>query len=101
MIPNLIPLGCLPFVRALNPNNTGACLEELTSLVRLHNKVLHEVLQELESHLNGFKYSIADSYDYLIERINNPSKYGMSRPFSWFRVYFITVIIFYFISVTK
>ncbi len=36
------------------------------------------MLQKLERELNGLKYSIADLYVALSERINNPSKYGMS-----------------------
>ena len=97
-IPNLVPLGCLPFARALNPD-TGACFQEITALAKLHNEALSQVLQKLESQLHGFKYSIADSYSSLSERINNPSKYGMSRLFSCCRMYFTIVIIWYFISI--
>ncbi|KAK4591489.1 hypothetical protein RGQ29_021621 [Quercus rubra] len=75
-IPNLAPLGCLPIARALSPNNTGACVEELSTLAELHNEALSKSLQELENQLDGFKYSIADTYTSLSERINNPSKYG-------------------------
>ncbi len=70
-IPNLVPLGCLPFARALNPD-TGACFQEITALAKLHNEALSKVLQKLESQLHGFKYSIADSYSSLSESINNP-----------------------------
>uniref|UniRef100_A0A2N9FTZ2 SGNH hydrolase-type esterase domain-containing protein n=1 Tax=Fagus sylvatica TaxID=28930 RepID=A0A2N9FTZ2_FAGSY len=77
-IPNLVPLGCLPFARALNPD-TGACFQEITALAKLHNEALSKVLQKLESQLHGFKYSIADSYSSLSESINNPSKYGFKE----------------------
>uniref|UniRef100_A0A2N9FUW4 GDSL esterase/lipase 1-like n=1 Tax=Fagus sylvatica TaxID=28930 RepID=A0A2N9FUW4_FAGSY len=77
-IPNLVPLGCLPFARALNPD-TGACFQEITALAKLHNEALSKVLQKLESQLHGFKYSIADSYSSLSESINNPSKYGFNE----------------------
>ncbi|KAM3747003.1 hypothetical protein ACB098_05G005800 [Castanea mollissima] len=50
-IPNLAPLGCLPIARAQSPNNT-------------------------ENLLDGFKYSIADTYTSLSERLDSPSKYG-------------------------
>lgn len=84
MIPNLGPFGCLPFARALNValGNTGACLQEVNPLVKLHNEALSNALQELEGGLNGFKYSIVNSYNYLSEIIHNPSKYGMSCQFS-------------------
>ncbi|GMY22672.1 GDSL esterase/lipase 2-like [Fagus crenata] len=76
------PYGCSPLFKALKPGNTGACFEELTTLVKLHNKALSKVLLELQSQLKGFKYSMADFYTFLSERINNPSKYGMLPSFS-------------------
>jgi HEAT repeat protein len=72
--------------RALNTGNAGACKQELTALAKLHNKALFEVLQKLENNLNGFKYSIADAYTSISERINNPLKYGMSWSLSWYRI---------------
>ena len=53
-------------------------MEELTTLAKLHNRALSKVLLKLESQLKGFKYSLADFYSFFIERINSPSKYGMS-----------------------
>ena len=87
-IPNLAPLGCLPIARALSPDNTGACVEELSTLAKLHNEALSKSLQELENQLDGFKYSIADTYTSLSERINNPSKYGMSIIFIVHNVFY-------------
>ena len=103
MIPNLGPFGCLPFARALNRalGNTGACLQEVNPIVKLHNEELSKVLQELEGEFNGFKYSIVNSYTYLSEIIHNPSNYGMSWQFSWGILYFIIVIIWYFIFITN
>lgn len=37
-------------------------------------------LQDLESKLKGFKYSLSNFYALLEERMNNPSKYGMPSP---------------------
>ncbi|KAB1218298.1 GDSL esterase/lipase 1 [Morella rubra] len=76
---NVAPLGCLPLARALNPRNTGACMEELTSLVKLHNKALSHVLQKLASQLKGFRYSNTNSYSFLTERMNYPAKYGFKE----------------------
>ncbi|XP_075646454.1 GDSL esterase/lipase 1-like isoform X2 [Castanea sativa] len=72
----LPPLGCVPLIKALKPGNTDACMEEITELVKLHNKALSKVLPKLQSELKGFKYSIADLYTFLSERIDNPSTYG-------------------------
>ncbi|KAK4591488.1 hypothetical protein RGQ29_021620 [Quercus rubra] len=81
VIPNLGPFGCLPFARALNRalGNTGACLQEVNPIVKLHNEELSKVLQELEGEFNGFKYSIVNSYTYLSEIIHNPSNYGFKE----------------------
>ena len=79
MFLGLPPLGCVPYTKAQIPGNTGACMEELTTLVKLHNKALSKVLPKLESQLKGFKYSLTDFYSFCTERINSPSKYGMSH----------------------
>ncbi|GMY22673.1 GDSL esterase/lipase 1-like [Fagus crenata] len=75
----LPPLGCFPLMRALKQGNTSACMEDITTLVKLHNKALSEVLPKLQSQLKGFKYSIADLYTLFSERIDNPSKYGFTE----------------------
>ncbi|KAF7150387.1 hypothetical protein RHSIM_Rhsim02G0226800 [Rhododendron simsii] len=71
---SLAPLDCVPFVRALNP--AGECSQELTALVKLHSAAFSKVLRKLEMQLQGFKYSNFDLYNFIIERIENPSKYG-------------------------
>ncbi|KAF5466290.1 hypothetical protein F2P56_016231 [Juglans regia] len=70
------PLGCRPAARAIN---AGECEEEITALVKLHNKALSHVLQKLESQLKGFKYSITDIYSIGSEITNNPLKYGFKE----------------------
>ncbi|KAG7997303.1 hypothetical protein I3843_01G205200 [Carya illinoinensis] len=69
------PLGCRPAARAIN---AGECNEEITALVKLHNKAIFHVLHKLEGQLKGFKYSITDIYSIGSEIMNNPLKYGMS-----------------------
>ncbi|XP_042946716.1 GDSL esterase/lipase 1-like isoform X2 [Carya illinoinensis] len=70
------PLGCRPAARAIN---AGECDEEITALVKLHNKALFQVLQKLESQLKGFKYSITDIYSIGSQIMNNPLKYGFKE----------------------
>ncbi|KAG7992190.1 hypothetical protein I3843_02G114900 [Carya illinoinensis] len=76
---NVEPLGCIPLAKALKPGNGGACIEEMTALVKLHNKALSHVLQIQESQLKGFKYSKADLYSFVTERMKNPLKYGFKE----------------------
>ncbi|OMO65983.1 Lipase, GDSL [Corchorus olitorius] len=76
---NIEPLGCIPYVKILDQGSNGSCYEEATKLAELHNKALSLALQELESQLEGFKYTHFNFYSSLSERINNPSKYGFNE----------------------
>ncbi|KAF7843660.1 GDSL esterase/lipase 5 [Senna tora] len=73
----LAPLGCVPLVKALVNGSEGSCLEELSSLVRMHNIALSVQLQKLEKQLEGFKYSLNNFYGEVLDAINYPSKYGL------------------------
>ncbi|KAJ9691832.1 hypothetical protein PVL29_011108 [Vitis rotundifolia] len=74
------PLGCVPIMKEIKLQQGGmGCIEEATELAKLHNIALSKVLQELESKLKGFKYSISNFYTFLEERMNNPSKYGFKE----------------------
>lgn len=63
-------------MKTLVPGNTGSCLEIASELVELYNSALYQVLQELGSQLKGFRYSVHDYYNSLLERINDPLRYG-------------------------
>ncbi|XP_059638941.1 GDSL esterase/lipase 2-like isoform X2 [Cornus florida] len=74
---SLGPLGCSPSIRALNYSRNAG--EEITSLVKLHNKALSKTLHRLERQLEGFMYSNFNFYTPFSERIDNPSKYGFKE----------------------
>lgn len=76
---SLSPLGCLPSLRAINPeaNNKGGCFEAASALALAHNNALTKVLGSLEHVLKGFMYSNSNFYVWLQDRINNPTNYGM------------------------
>ncbi|KAG6661790.1 hypothetical protein CIPAW_03G200200 [Carya illinoinensis] len=74
---SLSPLGCLPAPRAHNPKaNDGGCFEDACALAQAHNNALKAVLASFENLLRGFKYCNSNFYDWLHDRIINPSKYG-------------------------
>ncbi|XP_061364602.1 GDSL esterase/lipase 5-like [Gastrolobium bilobum] len=74
---SLCPLGCLPALRALNPEaSTGGCFEAASTLALAHNNALRNVLTSLEHILKGFMYSNSDFYYWLEDRINKPTNYG-------------------------
>ncbi|XP_059456465.1 GDSL esterase/lipase 1-like [Corylus avellana] len=72
---SLLPLGFLPYTKASAPGNS----EEITALVKRHDKALTHALQILTSQLKGFKYSYTNLYNSITERMNNPLKYGFKE----------------------
>lgn len=73
------PLGCLPHSRLMKEGSHGSCYDEASALARLHNKLLPAALHKLANKLQGFKYTFADTYTLLQNRIDNPSKYGFKE----------------------
>ncbi|OMO66061.1 Lipase, GDSL [Corchorus olitorius] len=76
---NMVTLGCLPLMKALVPGNTDACFEEATELAKLHNVALSQALDKLEIISKGLKFAKYDFNTSLIERTNNPEKYGFKE----------------------
>ncbi|KAL0346813.1 UNVERIFIED_CONTAM: GDSL lipase [Sesamum calycinum] len=77
---SLCPLGCLPVMRALNPKaGEGGCFEQANSLALAHNNALKTLLNNLHYLLKDFKYCNSDFYNWLQDRINNPSHYGLKE----------------------
>ncbi|KAL4180842.1 hypothetical protein AMTRI_Chr12g268110 [Amborella trichopoda] len=78
----LSPLGCLPALRAVNPNpnnNEGGCFEDASALAQAHNGAISTVLRSLEHHLKGFKHANSNFYNWLADRMINPAKYGFKE----------------------
>ncbi|XVF01591.1 hypothetical protein REPUB_Repub04eG0101600 [Reevesia pubescens] len=71
--PNMIPLVCLPYMKA---QAGGSCIDKVTAIAKLHNRELPKTLKKLENQLQGFKYAYYNFYESVGERLNNPSKYG-------------------------
>ncbi|KAK9923843.1 hypothetical protein M0R45_032241 [Rubus argutus] len=76
---NLPTLGCFPGLRIIKAENNGSCLEEVSSLAKLHNQALSKVLKKLGNQLKGFKYSLYDLNYNLRQRTIHPSKYGFKE----------------------
>lgn len=73
---NVGSLGCTPRCRATTINPSGRCDEFLQAMARRHNRALSMTLHKLETTLRGFKYSIFDYYNAILDMGDNPSKYG-------------------------
>ncbi|KAJ0987471.1 hypothetical protein J5N97_005827 [Dioscorea zingiberensis] len=74
---DLMPLGCMPTLRALNPNaKNGSCFEEVSELAKAHNRALSAVLI-IQQHISkGFKYAHSNFFEWMDKRIQFPSEYG-------------------------
>ncbi|KAL5551524.1 hypothetical protein UlMin_001700 [Ulmus minor] len=74
------PLGCIPFIRALNLVPTGKCSIEVNELIQGYNNKLNKVLDQLNKDLGPetiFVY--ANSYDIFIRIMTNYRHYGFDN----------------------
>ncbi|MED6192832.1 hypothetical protein PIB30_013722 [Stylosanthes scabra] len=76
---NQPPFGCIVSVKTMLNGSKGSCLEQPSSLAKLHNNFLSKELQKLKTRLKGFKYSYFDYYNWAFDVINHPSKYGFKE----------------------
>ncbi|KAL0535879.1 hypothetical protein IC582_024806 [Cucumis melo] len=67
------PLGYMPSSRL---KKSAQFFEESSSIARIHNKFILIALEKLSKQLKGFKYTFADVHTALLQRIQNPTKYG-------------------------
>ncbi|KAL0853349.1 hypothetical protein Bca101_058501 [Brassica carinata] len=67
---------CAPPSLILDPTNIGSCSKPVAELINLHNKKFPDALNRLQRELSGFRYALHDYHTSLLDRINNPSKYG-------------------------
>nr|XP_011468588.1 PREDICTED: GDSL esterase/lipase 4-like [Fragaria vesca subsp. vesca] len=82
---NAGPIGCLPSTKqAYNTELIDGCVEQIEGLIRLHNTALANALKQLESQKPGFKYSVFEYYDVIVDRMHNPAKYACSISFLTF-----------------
>lgn len=70
---------CAPGASILDTANIGSCNKPVTELIDLHNKKFPDGLRRLQRELSGFKYALHDYRTSLLDRINNPSKYGFKE----------------------
>ncbi|XP_059299439.1 GDSL lipase-like [Lycium ferocissimum] len=76
---NMVPVDRLPNIQALNLQKgvkDGDFIKKITSLVKMHNSGLPEMLKQLEKQLPGFKYTLFNLFKVFSESIDNPTKYG-------------------------
>eukprot|EP01018_Ginkgo_biloba_P027906 Gb_32387 [translate_table: standard] len=75
----LLPLGCIPGMRSLANDPNGGCLEAVSSMSRAHNAAMSKEFKGLASVLPGLKIADSNLYDFMKDRLDNPSKYGFKE----------------------
>ncbi|KAJ0249892.1 GDSL esterase/lipase 2 [Hirschfeldia incana] len=70
---------CAPAILILDPTNIGSCSKPIAELIDLYNNKFPDALRRLQRELSGFRYALHDYHTSLLERINNPSKYGFKE----------------------
>lgn len=75
VLPGLGPIGCAPAVRI--KSRTEECNEETSSWASMYNEVLKSMLAALKGELKGIRYSYSDTYNVMLNIINDPTTYGM------------------------
>lgn len=95
------PLGCIPFVRALNLFLPGrSCAVQVNRFIQGYNKKLKELLDELNLEGSGeaiFVY--ANSYDIFMEMVLNYQQDGIQLPnfpHLYLAVHHVLTAVFYF-----
>ncbi|KAD5960778.1 hypothetical protein E3N88_12250 [Mikania micrantha] len=64
------PIGCCPIARSLSPG--GACTDETNNLARACHDSFESLLKNMSSTLEGFKYSLANTYNMTMNIITKP-----------------------------
>lgn len=82
------PLGCIPFVRAVNQLPIGKCSIQANELIRGYNKKLNKMLHQLNQEVGPHSIFVyANSYDIFMKLILDYRRYGNSAykflSYSW------------------
>ncbi|XP_019234603.1 PREDICTED: GDSL esterase/lipase At5g55050-like [Nicotiana attenuata] len=77
LIFGLAPIGCTPAQRLVNISEGYKCNDEANYWARVYNQGLQSMLRKLKSQLQEhFNYSYLNTYDFLVNLVQNPTKYG-------------------------
>ncbi|KAI3940559.1 hypothetical protein MKW92_036167 [Papaver armeniacum] len=70
-------IGCCPKLRSDNP--TGECNEQANHWSVKYNKAVKSLLQELKEELTDIHYSLINTYDIMVDFLQQPAHYGFSE----------------------
>ncbi|KAI3940562.1 hypothetical protein MKW92_036170 [Papaver armeniacum] len=70
-------VGCCPKLRSNNP--TGECNEQANYWAVEYNKAVISLLQELKEELTDIHYSLINTYDIMVDFVQQPAHYGFTE----------------------
>ncbi|KAK7376180.1 hypothetical protein VNO78_35034 [Psophocarpus tetragonolobus] len=73
---SVAPIGCCP---AITSGNGGNCVKPLNDFAVAFHSATQELLQKLSSQLEGFKYSLGNSFLMTTTLLKNPSSFGLNE----------------------
>lgn len=76
VVPNVGPIGCIPYQRDINPTAGDNCVALPNHLAQLFNTQLKGLLQELSTSLKGSTFIFADVNRIVADIVQNYKSYG-------------------------
>lgn len=76
LVPNVGPIGCIPYQRDVNPLSGSNCVALANQLAVSFNSQLKSLLIELGANLQGSTFLYADVYHIVADIIQNYMSYG-------------------------
>lgn len=70
------PMGCLPLERAMNILDYHGCVEKYNNVALEFNGKLGQLVKKLNKELPGFQVMDANAYDFILQIITQPSRFG-------------------------
>ncbi|KAI3690906.1 hypothetical protein L2E82_49118 [Cichorium intybus] len=79
VVPNVGPIGCIPYQRDINPSAGDNCVALPNHLAQLYNFQLKSLLKDLTIQLKGSSFLFADVYNIVTDIIQNFQSYGFDN----------------------
>lgn len=76
LIANVGPIGCIPYLREINPSAGEDCVVFPNQLAQMFNIQLKSLVAELSANLKGSEFVYADVYRIFSDIIQNYPRYG-------------------------
>ncbi|KAH7513482.1 hypothetical protein FEM48_Zijuj12G0204700 [Ziziphus jujuba var. spinosa] len=76
IVANVGPVGCIPFVRDLNPDAGDNCVEFINDAIQQFNNQVKCLINELSTTLEGSTFVYADVYSIVEDILQNYESYG-------------------------